>query len=151
MSTFNLANSHNYWYNFKDQSIYKVVLIMESIEADWSIDNNNEKVDNSLDVLAKCIDNLNKIDFKNPEKITKAIAHLKISQLLRILQSLETILPSAAASILDYAEKNQNSDPYAKVFLSRNVVFERLRLLSRIIAPERLSLIQSALEEAKHG
>lgn len=149
MSSFSLADCHEYWVNFKDKSVYKIILSMESTES-WVIENTPE-LDAKLDKLYACIYNMEGLDIDFAEKIIKIIAYLKISQMLRILQALDEVIPGAATKVLEFAEKASNDDKCVKIFLSRNVVFERLRLLYRILAPERLSLIQSAIEEHQHG
>ena len=149
MPDFSLAAAHEYWFRFKDQSVYRVINIMESIEKDWTIDN-DEALEQALVELGDSMDDIDNIDLKQQDKFIQAAAYLKISRMLRILQALDTAYPGAAAKLLEYAEKTSDRNAGAKLFLSRNVVFERLRLLSRILAPERLVLIQSAIEEFKH-
>jgi intracellular multiplication protein IcmW len=47
-----------------------------------------------------------------------------------------------------FAEENNTPDNLvAGLFLRRNIVFERLRLLSRVFAPQRVELILKALEQ----
>ena len=150
MSDFSLADAHDYWFRFKDQSVYKIILAMESVEDDWTIEN-NELLEEKLDYLSGYIESLKGSELQNVDKIVAIISHLKISQMLRVLQYLDEMNPGAAAKVLEYAEKTSSKNPSSEVFLSRNVVFERLRLLFRILAPERLSLVQSAIEEYKHA
>ena len=46
-----------------------------------------------------------------------------------------------------YAEENNTPDNIlAGLFLRRNIVFERLRLLSRVFSPDRFQLVLQALE-----
>jgi hypothetical protein len=150
MSDFSLAAAHDYWFRFKDQSVYKIILAMESVEDNWTIEN-SEVLEEKLDYLSGYIESLQGAELQNLDKIIAVISHLKISQMLRVLQYLDEINPGSAAKILEYAEKTSSKNSSSEVFLSRNVVFERLRLLFRILAPERLSLIQSAIEEYKHA
>ena len=58
-------------------------------------------------------------------------AAIRTGRCLRLLMSLDSAHPGAAASkILMHAEeKTQSDEDDAGVFLRRNIVFERLRLL----------------------
>ena len=69
---------------------------------------------------------------------------------LRILHHLDTAHPGAAAKILMYAERIQKAETIPELFLKRNIIFERLRLFSRVFAENRLNAIQKLLvrEEA---
>ena len=149
MPNFSYAACHEYWFNFEDKSVYKIINMMESIES-WVIDGDAE-LESSIEALGDCMEEIENIDLKHQEKFIQVIAQLKISRALRILQALDTALPGAAAKILEYAEKTSDRNSDSKLFLSRNVIFERLRLLSRVLAPDRLVLIQSAIEEFKHA
>ena len=150
MSDFSLAASHDYWLRFKDQSVYKIILAMESVEDEWTIAN-DEVLEENLDNFSNYIELVSGNELKDLDKIIEIISHLKISQTLRILQFLDEVTPGSAAKVLEHAERTSSKNKAAEVFLSRNVVFERLRLLFRILAPERLSLVQSAIEEYKHA
>jgi intracellular multiplication protein IcmW len=47
-----------------------------------------------------------------------------------------------------YAEENNTPDNLlAGLFLRRNIVFERLRLLARVFTPQRFELVLKALEQ----
>ena len=149
MPDLSLEGAHQYWFRFKDQSVYGVINIMESIEG-WTLDGETG-LEQALNTLGQNMENIDNIDLKQHDKFIYAAAYLKISRALRMLQALDTAYPGAAAKLIAYAEQNSETDPHAKLFLSRNVVFERLRLLSRVLAAERLILIQSAIEEFRHG
>ncbi|MBM93363.1 MAG: phosphoesterase [Legionellales bacterium] len=149
MPDLSIEGAHHYWFRFKDQSVYTVINIMESIEQ-WTLDGDPD-LEKSLHNLGQALENTEQINLKHQEEFIQIAAYLKISRTLRILQALDTAYPSAAAKLIAYAETQSDSSPHAKTFLSRNVVFERLRVLSRVLAPDRLILVQSAIEEFKHG
>ena len=150
MSNFSYAACHDYWYNFKDASVYKVINFMESVEESWTIDG-DEDLEKALECLADSMADIENIDIKHPEKFIILMAQLRMSRSLHILQSLDTAFPGAAAKILEYADRTSERSADAKLFLSRHAVFERLRLLSRLLAPDRLVLVQSAIEESRHA
>ena len=66
---------------------------------------------------------------------------------LRLLQSIDTVHPGSASKVIMHAEQTtiSSTDP-AGFFLKRNIVFERLRLLSRVFCEYRLKLVARALE-----
>ena len=87
------------------------------------------------------------------EKIINVLAYLRASRAVRILQTIDMLNPGSAAKLLSFAEEQANlktNKPImysSKLFLDRNLVFERMQLLSRIFSGPRVSLILSALEK----
>lgn len=74
---------------------------------------------------------------------------MRSSRALRLMQFLDVLKPGTASKLLVYAEeqtKDGKSNPYAELFLKRNLAFERLQLLARVFAPERINLVLKALE-----
>ena len=137
-----------FWSEYSDQNVYKVTSFMECSE-DWTIDTEeNEELEKAIANLGKTLDKVGKVEIKDPESLIEIIAYLKISRLLRILQAVDSANPGAASKILLKAEELSKKSKAAEVFLHRNVIFERLRLLSRIFSAERIQTIQSAIEES---
>lgn len=136
---------HKFWFEYNDPSIYKAIGFLESVE-DWTLEK-AEGVERLLETLGRQLDNIAKIDVTREDLFVKASAHLKSSQILRILQALDTAHPGAASKVLSHAEENVNDeDPLCRFFIQRNIAFERLRLLSRIFARDRVKLAIDALE-----
>ena len=78
-------------------------------------------------------------------------AYLKATRKLLLMQTLDTAYPGAASKLLMQAENSSKSPNDAPgLFLKRNVIFERLRLLSRVFSPERLEMVLKILEESIH-
>lgn len=137
---------HQFWYDYKDPIIYRVISFMEGVE-DWTLDGNPE-LESSLKELGKELEDIGNIDLQQEDTIIKLVTHLKTGRGLRLLMCLDTAYPGAAAKILMHAEEASQSDnDTASLFLKRNLVFERLRLLSRVFAPDRFKLILQCLEE----
>lgn len=136
---------HQFWYDFQDPIIYKVISFMEGVE-DWCIDG-EPRFEQSLVELGNALEDIGNIDLKLENKVIDLIARVTTGRGLRILMCLDMAYPGAAAKILMHAEETQKSeqDP-AGNFLRRNIVFERLRLLSRTFSAERFKLITKALE-----
>jgi len=67
------------------------------------------------------------------------------------MQFLDGLKPGTASKLLIYAEEQlKNTTTYtpdAALFLKRNLAFEKLQLLGRIFAPERINLVLKALEK----
>ncbi len=137
-----------YWHDYLDPMIYRVVMFMESVE-DWTLDGDPE-LEKAITQLGNDLDNIESIDmnmFGQEDKFIRLVGNIKSGRGLRLLQALDTVHPGSASKILIHAEETSSSstDP-AGFFLKRNIVFERLRLLARVFSEYRLKLISHALE-----
>jgi len=140
--------SAQYWSDYRDASIYRVITFMESVEA-WTLDG-DPKLEQAIDALGNALDNLGTVDLNKlneSKRFVELAANIKTGRGLRLLQALDIAHPGSASKILMYAEENSlgGNDP-AGFFLKRNIVFERLRLLSRAFSEDRLKLVAQALE-----
>lgn len=140
--------SLQYWNEFVDPMIYRVIVFLESVE-DWTLDG-DPNVETAMQKLSDALDNIDKIDLgvmAQQELFIRIAANIKSGRGLRLLQAIDSVHPGSASQVLVYAEENSlgNNDP-AGVFLKRNIVFERLRLLSRIFSHQRLDMVNRALE-----
>ena len=137
-----------YWSNYVDPMIYRVLVFMESVE-DWTLDGSPE-LERAIDQLGIELDDIGAIDmgmFGQEQQFIRLMAHIKSCRGLRLLQALDTAHPGSASKVLIYAEENSaGSHDAAGFFLKRNIVFERLRLLSRIFSSQRLALVARSLE-----
>jgi intracellular multiplication protein IcmW len=137
-----------FWSEFPDPNIYRVITFLESVEH-WTIDN-NENLENLLKTLGHELDNFEDIDLSslNHEEIfIKILAGLKTSRGLRLLQAIDTAQPGSASRVIMQAEEmNYDFQKPPYFFIRRNMAFERLRLLNRIFASHRLKIITQALE-----
>jgi len=144
------AGAHQFWFDYKDPMIYRVVSFMESVE-NWTQDG-DPALEEAITKLGTALDDVGNIDLQREEDIIQLLAYLKAARMLRIMQCLDTAHPGAASKLLMYAEKaNAPLDNFVGLFLRRNFVFERLRLLGRVFSPERFALIQKAIEDAEHA
>ncbi|MBX9586390.1 MAG: type IVB secretion system protein IcmW [Gammaproteobacteria bacterium] len=136
---------HAFWHEYRDPMIYRVVSFMESVE-EWSLDN-DPSLEESMRRLGDALEDIGNIDLQNEQEFIKVATYIKAGRGLRLLQTLDTAFPGAASKLLMYAEEHStSSDDVPGLFLRRNIVFERLRLLGRVFAPERLALIVKAME-----
>jgi len=146
MPDLSLEGVHKFWKDYQDPTVYRVISFMESVEK-WTIDDHPE-IKQALQELGNQLDGLTTFDLSREDCYIKVGCHLRTGTILRILQAIDTVSPGSASKVLMYAEENsQNNDEAASLFIRRNIVFERLRLLSRVFAPERLDLVARALEQ----
>ncbi len=141
---------HQFWKAYPDPSIYRVISFMEGVE-DWTLDSQPE-VEATLQALGKALDNIDDIELQQEELVVELVTHLKTGRGLRLLMCLDNAYPGAAAKVLMYAEEHTKSErDNPGIFLRRNIIFERLRLLSRVFAPDRLKLVLKALEDRDYA
>ena len=146
MPQLDLQSAHDFWKNYDDSMIYRVIAFMESVEG-WTLDGDSN-LENALNTLGENLDKISRFELSKEEQFITLCAHIKTSRILRLLQAIDTIDPGSASKVLMYAEENNTPEhPLAGLFLRRNIVFERLRLLARVFSPDRFSLILKALEQ----
>jgi intracellular multiplication protein IcmW len=145
MPKLDLQAAHDYWKSYDDPMIFRVISFMETVEQ-WTLDGNPE-LEAAIDELGDKLDQLNRFELSKEEQFVNLCAHIKTSRILRLLQAIDTIEPGSASRILMYAEENNTPENITTgLFLRRNIIFERLRLLARVFSPERFDLVLKALE-----
>lgn len=146
MPKLDIQASNEFWKNYDDSMIYRVIAFMETVE-DWTLDGDTA-IEKAMTEIGENLDKLTRFELSKEEQFITLCAHIKTSRILRLLQAIDTIDPGSASKVLMYAEENNNPDNIlAGLFLRRNIVFERLRLLSRVFSPQRFELILKALEQ----
>jgi len=149
MPALDLDASHEFWKNYNDPMIYRVIAFMETVE-NWTLDG-DPTLEKSLAEMGTLFDQISRFDLAKEESFVSLCAHIKTSRILRILQAIDTIEPGSASKVLMYAEEhNTPENMLAGLLLRRNITFERLRLLTRVFSPERFTLVTKALEQ-KHA
>lgn len=140
--------THEFWSQYQDPMIYRVIAFMEGVEA-WTYDG-NPAIEDALNQLGKEFDDIASIDMSelgHEDLMIQFGNYLKTGRVLRILQAIDSVHPGSASKVLIHAEENSHeTDDAASLFLRRNIVFERLRLLSRVFAKDRFALILKAFE-----
>lgn len=146
MPNLDLIASHEFWKNYHDPAIYRVIAFMESVE-NWTLDGNPE-LESAISQLGSHLDAITRFELSREEQFIIMCAHIKTSRILRLLQAIDTIDPGSASKVLMYAEEHNTPDNVISgLFLRRNIVFERLRLLSRVFSAERFQIVLQALEQ----
>ena len=141
---------HAFWHDYDKRTLYRIVTSMEGIE-DWAADN-DPRVDEALMRLGYQLDDISDFEITDEAVLVKVLANTHSGRALRLMQFLDVLKPGTASKLLIYAEE-QTKDPanknrYADLFLKRNLAFERLQLLGRVFAPERINLVLKALESS---
>ena len=146
MPKLDIPASHEFWKNYDDPMIYRVISFMETAE-DWTLDG-DPSLEQALTTLGDKLDQLSRFELGKEEQFVAVCAHIKTSRILRLLQAIDTIDPGSASKLLMYAEENNTPEnQLAGLFLRRNIIFERLRLLARVFSPEHFDIVLKALEQ----
>lgn len=142
---------HAFWDSYDRRTLYRVIVAIERVEH-WVLDG-NPAIDAALIKLGEVMDQASGVEITEEAKVIRVLINTRASRALRILQALDIAKSGTASQILMFAEEageakeGKMPDQHAKLFLRRNLVFERLQLLSRVFAPHRISLILKALEK----
>jgi intracellular multiplication protein IcmW len=145
MPKLDLASAHEFWKNYDDPMIYRVIAFMETVE-DFTLDG-TPALEQTIEKLGVAFDEISNFELSKEDQMITLCAHIKSSRILRLLQTIDTIDPGSASKVLMYAEENNNAEHLmAGLFLRRNIIFERLRLLARVFSPDRLQMVMKLLE-----
>lgn len=146
MPKLDLTAAHEFWKNYDDTMIYRVISFMETVE-NFTLDG-TPALEQTINKMGEALDALSSFELGKEEQFISLCSHIKTSRILRLLQAIDTIDPGSASKLLMYAEENNTSENImAGLFLRRNIVFERLRLLARVFSQERLDLVLKVLEQ----
>lgn len=137
-----------HWQEKHDYALYRIISTMEAVES-WTLDGDPE-FEALLAEIGSSVDGLNTFVVSEEESFIKTFNAIKASRALRLLQSIDQLMPGSASKLLVFAEVSSSSkEDTPGFFLNRNLVFERLQLLGRIFAPERFRMVMAALEKAE--
>ena len=153
MPDLSTAAIQQFWSDYPDPMIYRVIAFMEGVEP--FLDRDSPEFTQAIKTLGQTLDDLNAVNFGEFAEQDLQIAittQLKTGVALRFLHAMDSIHPGCASKLLMYAEENSFSpEDNNSLFLRRNIVFERLRLMARIFSPARFALVKSALEGNHHA
>jgi hypothetical protein len=135
---------HAFWHEYDARILYRIV---SSIEAAESWVTSGPEIEQLLKDLGDVLDSPINVSDLNQETLVKLLTSVPFSQALRLMHSIEGKRPGSISEVLIWAEQQKSPpDSPEKIFLRRNVVFERLQLCARIFSPERLNLVKKSLE-----
>lgn len=139
---------HAFWDSYDRRTLYRVIMALQNVEH-WVLDE-DEILEPAVLALGHAIDMASDFELDDENLVIRMLSNISSSRAMRILQSLDMVKPGMASQLLMYAEEaaedEDGNNKHAKLFIRRNLVFERLQLLSRVFAPQRLSLVLKALE-----
>lgn len=142
-----------FWSDYPDPMIYRVIAFMEGVES--FLDRQSPDFEQLLRQLGEELENVSAVNFNEfgeQDLQIAIITQLKTGTALRLLHAMDVAHPGCASKLLMYAEENSFSpEDNNSLFLRRNIVFERLRLMARIFSPERFALVKKALEGGSHA
>jgi len=146
MPDLSARGASQFWKDYKDPMIYRVITFMEGVE-NWTLDG-DPKFEQALTKLGETLEDIGNIDLQQEDNFIQVCAFIKAGRALRLMQSMDTAHPGAASKLLMHAEEvSTSTDDTPGLFLRRNIVFERLRLLARVFSKQRFALVLKALEE----
>lgn len=151
MPDLHLDSVHAFWDSYDRRILYRVIVAIERVES-WVLDG-HPVFEQAIIRLGEVLEITPGFELTEEAKFIRILASTHASRALRLLQSIDVAKPGTAPQLLMYAEEasagseGRTPDPYATMFLRRNLVFERLQLLARVFAPQRISLVLKALEQ----
>lgn len=139
---------NEFWDNYPDDEIKKIIYKMDSIEK-WSQDS-NENIPQKLEELSKKLSNITKqkIDtLINDDNFLYLLVNLKSSTSFRVMYYIDSISPGSASTLLSRAELSFSdiSHPLSN-FVLRNISFERMRIVHRVFGDKRSQMIKNLIE-----
>ena len=95
---------HKFWFEYNDPTLYKSIAFLESAE-DWTIEQ-DERIVELLQQMGTALDKMKESsaakEFNDLDLVINASVQLKSSQILRILQAIDTAIPGTASKILTH-------------------------------------------------
>ena len=146
LADISLKAAHEFWSGFQDETVYRVIVLLETVERKYL--DGDPSFEESMARLGDALGTMRAgDDLKDRQSIIDVLAYLKTSRYLRVLQALDEVTPGSASRVIAAAEKSKRDNVTAQLFLQRNIVFERFRLMPRVLSSERLEMIVAALGE----
>ena len=141
-----LEACHEFWSKYQDPYVLKAIQSMEMVEKSC-LQYDAKELNQQMSSLSEQIEKIGSFEPKDIPLVIKILSQLQISRVLRLLQAMDTSKPGSAAKSIMEAEKTSKDDPYAKLFMERNLVFEKIRILSRVFNNERIETIKEAFSD----
>ena len=141
-----LEGCHSFWGQFQDKNVGSIIELMEQVE-DWTLDHDPEVAQKLIDLGKALADAPTGRTIEDFESILSLCVCVRMSMKLRFMQAIDQLDPGSAARLIQYAEKNQFSSNNASLFLKRNIVFERMRMIARILNPDRIDALRKTLDK----
>lgn len=148
MVDFSEAAVKEFWLKRQDSVLYRIIASMDNVET-WTLDGDPE-VEAAVLRLANLLETAKNFELAKEAEFVNVLSALKSSRALRILQYVDSKKPGTASKLLVWAEQASKNDEHpASFFLNRNLVFERMQLLARILQSERVRWVHHLLESSE--
>ena len=144
MPSLDRKDAREFWKNFLDGSVYQIVSFLEASET-WALTTNSD-VEVALAKLGDTLDQAQQGFAFDLTALVTISSTINMSQKLRIMQLVDSVSPGTATQMISHAEANASSNTYAALFLQRNMIFERMRILSRLLSTQRITTVQNVYE-----
>src|SRR3990167_1994290 len=108
MPKLDLLAAHEFWKNYEDSMIYRVIAIMETAE-NFTLDG-TPALEEKINQLGDTLEELSGFELSKENQFVTLCAHIKTSRILRLLQAIDTLDPGSASKLLMYAEENNSPD-----------------------------------------
>ncbi|WP_235602958.1 type IVB secretion system protein IcmW [Piscirickettsia litoralis] len=119
----------DYWKSYENSNINHALINFEKIEKEiYLLDEGNE------DKLSKFLEFSSKNSLKDVshEEILLLLNSLPAAYMFYVVHEINGHNPEYISSLISKANKNKGSNDDYKFFYNRNVLFERMQILSRI-------------------
>jgi intracellular multiplication protein IcmW len=152
MPDLSLEAIHSFWDNYDRRTLYRIIAALENVEH-WTQDLDPE-LEPLVMQLGEVIDEAHSFEVEDESKFVRLLSNIHSGRAMRLLQALDMEKPGTASKLLMFAEETADNtsvldNTHAKLFIKRNLVFERLQLIARVFAPQRVSLVLKGLEQMR--
>ena len=132
----------NHWNSFRNPLINDILINLEKLETAIPALSYEEK-QAVADLVDYCA-NL-KPDNADARKLIDIFNQLPAAYMLYMIHKLQSLNTDLVMKIINYAQKNKDSDTDLQGFFLRNMVFEKSQLLGRIFAENRMKTVLGVL------
>lgn len=139
-----LAGCKAFWDAYPDADVVRIVKMMEHVES-WAIDIHPE-MEVKLKEFQGALLDLQGRKIEQLDVLVQWLSHVRMARKLQILHVLDQLEAGLASRMIQYAEAQQYFSPHAELFFRRNLLFERLRMMARVMSKDRISQIRKVLE-----
>jgi intracellular multiplication protein IcmW len=144
MADLSHKSSVEFWQSFMNGAVYPIIEFIEGTE--HFAEEHNANLTEDLERVGHFLGSATALADGSEEYLVKVCAPIYLSQKLRIMQLADALSPGCATRMIKKAEEKALEDKSCEIFLKRNLLFERLRIVSRIFTEERIQLVQGLYE-----
>ena len=94
--------SLQYWDEYPDPMIFRVIALMESME-NWTYDGHPE-LEKAIELLGNELDKATKFELKKQEEYINIGNHIHVGRTLRTMQAIDVTHPGSASRLLMFAD-----------------------------------------------